>query len=217
MTLQSSASPGDPLYMSEVETELGLSATIYLDQSQVRTLFGVSSGTTIYLLDGLGKSNVTWSRPNNTNLSTALKPACDTTTGTSIDTTTSGYVSYVTAITFLLGDSNSYFTPTITNINGRTLKIRAWYDSNEFGTLDSPSGCPVPTFAYSQDGGSTWSSEISLSLTATTYSYVLSATNNPSSSVQVRYTNTMVSGGNTRLGTDYNAESTIYISDQVIV
>jgi hypothetical protein len=43
--------------MSEVETELGLSGTIYLDQSEVRTLFGVSSGT-IYLLDGLGKSNI---------------------------------------------------------------------------------------------------------------------------------------------------------------
>jgi hypothetical protein len=43
--------------MSEVETELGLSGTIYLDQSEVRTLFGVPSGT-IYLLDGLGKTNV---------------------------------------------------------------------------------------------------------------------------------------------------------------
>jgi hypothetical protein len=64
MTLQSSASISDPLYMSEVETELGLSGTIYLDQSQVRTLFGVPSGT-IYLLDGLGKSNVT-SRPRPT-------------------------------------------------------------------------------------------------------------------------------------------------------
>jgi hypothetical protein len=51
--------------MSEVETELGLSGTIYLDQSQVRTLFGVPSGT-IYLLDGLGKSN---SRPRPTTCS----------------------------------------------------------------------------------------------------------------------------------------------------
>jgi hypothetical protein len=215
MTLQSSASTSDPLYMSEVETELGLSGTIYLDQSQVRTLFGVASGT-IYLLDGLGKSNVTWSRPNNTNLSTALKPACDT-TGTSIDTTTSGYVAYGTAVTFLLGDSNSYFTPTITNINGRTLKIRAWYISEEIGTLNSPSGCPAATFAYSQDSGSTWSSEISLSLTATTYSYVLSAASTSSSSVRVRYTNTLAYGGNIKVGTDYDAESTIYISDQVIV
>jgi hypothetical protein len=214
MTLQSSASTSDPLYMSEVETELGLSGTIYLDQSQVRTLFGVPTGT-IYLLDGLGKTNVTWSRPNNSILITQLKPACDT-TGTSVDTTTYGYVSYVTAASFYLGDSGSYFTPTISNINGWTLKIRAWYDSTENGSVSSPSGCPVPTFAYSQDGGSTWSSAISLTTTPTIYSCVLSA-NVSSSSVQVRYTNTRVSGGNIKLFTDYEAESTIYISDQVIV
>jgi hypothetical protein len=214
MTLQSSASPSDPLYMSEVETELGLSGTIYLDQSQVRTLFGVSSGT-IYLLDGLGKSNVIWSRPDSTNLSTALKPACDT-TGTSVDTTTYGSVNYLTSTSFSLGDSSSYFTPTISSINGRTLKIRAWYESIEDGSVNSSSGCPVPTFMYTQDGGSTWSSAISLTKTPTIYSYSLSS-QNPSSSVRVTYSNTIVSGGSLKLGTDYRAYSNINISDQVIV
>ena len=55
MTLPSSGT----ITMGNVKTELGISGTLTLTDSRVRTLFGVPSGT-ITLLQGLGKSNITY-------------------------------------------------------------------------------------------------------------------------------------------------------------
>jgi hypothetical protein len=205
MTLQSSASPGDPLTMGEVKTELGVSGTLQLTDSVVRTLFGVPSGT-ISLLQGLGKSNITrWYATSYAGTATSPTNAYDKEI---TDQTSFNYTLFTTAAVVNSPTASNEFTEFILYfgpITSKVMKLVIAIDcSNSPVTvptyyIDCGTGSQVSqhtinpspsarcTIEISTDGGNSWTPQIDVSISYAKYYTNLGGTFYTGNNIALRF------------------------------